>query len=130
MQLVFLNWQLSDIDIRTLIRGQQIIREELQLAGAGLVFMKRFADRDGGFLEPVWGGYKANLDGSHHHMGTTRMDTDATKGVVDENCRVHSTKNLFIAGSSVFPTGGFANPTLTIVALAARLADHLRRVTA
>jgi choline dehydrogenase-like flavoprotein len=46
---------------------------------------------------------------------------------VDENCRVHATANLFVAGSSVFPTGGFANPTLTIVALALRLADHLER---
>jgi choline dehydrogenase-like flavoprotein len=46
-------------------------------------------------------------------------------GVVDKNCRVYGLANLYIAGSSVFPTGGYANPTLTIVALALRLADHL-----
>lgn len=60
-----------------------------------------------------------------HHMGTTRMATSPTHGVVDGDCRVHGLPNLFVAGSSVFPTGGAANPTLTIVALALRLADHL-----
>ena len=59
-------------------------------------------------------------------MGTTRMNRDPTKGVVDENCRVHSLANLYVAGSSVFPTGGVANPTLTIVTLALRLADHIK----
>ena len=58
-------------------------------------------------------------------MGTTRMHVDPAQGVVDADCRVHGIENLFIAGSSVFPTGGYANPTLTIVALAVRLADHL-----
>ncbi len=63
-----------------------------------------------------------------HHMGTTRMHVDPRQGVVDENSQVHGTSNLFIAGSSVFPSGGYANPTLTIVALALRLGDHLKRV--
>jgi choline dehydrogenase-like flavoprotein len=61
-----------------------------------------------------------------HHMGTTRMSNDPRSGVVDNNCRVHSVGNLFIAGSSVFPSAGHANPTLTIVALALRLSVHLR----
>jgi choline dehydrogenase-like flavoprotein len=58
-------------------------------------------------------------------MGTTRMANDPAEGVVDRNCLVHGTSNLYIAGSSVFPTGGCANPTFEIVALAHRLADHL-----
>jgi choline dehydrogenase-like flavoprotein len=62
-----------------------------------------------------------------HHMGTTRMHSDPTRGVVDADCRVHGIANLFIAGSSVFPTAGTAAPTLTIVALALRLADHIRQ---
>ena len=66
--------------------------------------------------------------GINHHIGTTRMHADPTRGVVDADCRVHGVANLFVAGSSVFPTGGYANPTLTIVALAIRLADHLRGV--
>ena len=61
-----------------------------------------------------------------HHMGTTRMHSDPAHGVVDANCRVHGVSNLFVCGSSVFPTAGVAPPTLTIVALALRLADHLR----
>ena len=59
-------------------------------------------------------------------MGTTRMHADPRQGVVDADCRVHGVANLFVAGSSVFPTGGSANPTLTIIALALRLADHLQ----
>jgi choline dehydrogenase-like flavoprotein len=54
------------------------------------------------------------------------MHPDERLGVVDADCRVHGVPNLFVAGSSVFPTGGYANPTLTIVALAIRLADHLK----
>ena len=60
-----------------------------------------------------------------HHMGTTRMDADPRRGVVDEHCRVHGVDNLFVAGSSVFPTSGAGTPTITIVALALRLADRL-----
>ena len=65
--------------------------------------------------------------GGPHHMGTARMDASPTRGVVDQNCRVHGVRNLFITGSAVFPTSGYANPTLTIVALAVRLGEHLKR---
>ena len=61
-------------------------------------------------------------------MGTTRMHDDPRHGVVDKNCKVHGLGNLYIAGSSVFSTGGYANPTLTIVALAVRLSDHLGEI--
>jgi choline dehydrogenase-like flavoprotein len=63
-----------------------------------------------------------------HHMGTTRMSADPAKGVVNADCRSHEVENLFVAGSSVFPTCGFNNPTLTLVALALRTADHIRRL--
>jgi choline dehydrogenase-like flavoprotein len=59
-------------------------------------------------------------------MGTTRMSANPADGVVDPNCRVHGLANLYVAGSSVFPTAGFMNPTLTIVALAVRMAEHLK----
>ena len=62
----------------------------------------------------------------YHHIGTTRMHSDPRRGVVDTNLRVHGLANLYVLGSSVFPTSGWANPTLTILALAHRLADHLR----
>ena len=61
-----------------------------------------------------------------HHMGTTRMADDPALGVVDRHCRAHGWDNLYLTGASVFPTGGTAGPTLTIVAMALRLADHLR----
>jgi choline dehydrogenase-like flavoprotein len=64
-----------------------------------------------------------------HHIGTARMSRDPRDGVVDEQCAVHGVGNLFVAGSAVFPTSGHANPTLTIVALAIRLAGHLRAVS-
>jgi choline dehydrogenase-like flavoprotein len=58
-------------------------------------------------------------------MGTTRMADAPSRGVVDADCRVHGIENLYVAGSSVFPTVGYVNPTLTIVELSLRLADHL-----
>jgi choline dehydrogenase-like flavoprotein len=68
----------------------------------------------------------ANVHGGYHHMGTTRMHEDPTLGVVDALGRVHGIRNLYVSGSSLFPTVGFANPTLTIGALAIRLADELK----
>ncbi|MGC9954339.1 MAG: GMC family oxidoreductase [Rhizomicrobium sp.] len=66
------------------------------------------------------------LDWGNHHMGTTRMHVDPRKGVVDANLQVHGVSNLFVAGSSVYPTYGAANPTINLLALALRLADHLK----
>jgi choline dehydrogenase-like flavoprotein len=114
-QRVKLNWKLSPLDIRSVMRAQEIMDEEVRAAGLGRL---RIELRDENNLPLIKGGW--------HHMGTTRMHTDPRKGVVDENCRVHDISNLFIAGPSLFPTGGYANPVLTIVALALRLADHIK----
>lgn len=62
-----------------------------------------------------------------HHAGTTRMSEDPRDGVVDPDGRVHELENLYVTGGSLFPSAGYANPTLTIVALALRLVDHLRQ---
>jgi choline dehydrogenase-like flavoprotein len=62
---------------------------------------------------------------AHHHAGTTRMHDDPRHGVADGNGRVHGTDNLYVAGASTFPTAGFVNPVLTIVALSVRMARHL-----
>lgn len=70
------------------------------------------------------------LWGGHHHIGTTRMSEDPRYGVVDRNCKVHGVDNLYCAGSSIFSTAGYANPTLTVCALARRLADHLKETYA
>lgn len=80
-----------------------------------------------GAVETVADDYDAiEFTDASHHMGTTRMSHDPGRGVVDADCRVHGVDNLYVTGSSVFPTCGNANPTWTIVALALRLGDHLR----
>jgi choline dehydrogenase-like flavoprotein len=66
------------------------------------------------------------MDWGNHHMGTTRMHDDPRRGVVDANSKVHGVSNLYIAGSAVFPTYGASNPTLNLIALVLRLADHLK----
>ncbi len=67
-----------------------------------------------------------SLRDASHHMGTTRMGTNPRDSVVDSECKVHGIDNLYVAGPSVFPTGGSAGPTATIAALSIRLADHLK----
>lgn len=114
---VQLDWQLSPIDIRSIIRGQEIIDKELRQAGLGRLEIEMKDETP-----------PRNLTGGWHHMGTTRMHIDPKKGVVNENCQVHGISNLFIAGPSVFPTSGYANPVLTTVALAVRLADHVKKL--
>jgi choline dehydrogenase-like flavoprotein len=115
MNCTKLDWRLQSIDIQSVIRSQEILKEEIHRAGLGRLFVQFKNDTP---PQMVTGGW--------HQMGTTRMHTDPKKGVVDENCRVHGTSNLYISGPSVFPTGGYANPSLTIVALAVRLADHVK----
>jgi choline dehydrogenase-like flavoprotein len=96
----------------------EIIGMELGRAGLGRLQIK-IDDSDTTWPE--------DLVGASHHMGTTRMSENPKQGVVDKNCQVHGISNLFIAGSSVFPTAGSGTPTLMIVALALRLADHIKR---
>ena len=111
-----LDWRLSSIDKYTIARSQQIIAEEFEHSGLGQ-FEIELTDDDSSWQL---------LTGSYHHMGTTRMSKNPRAGVVNEHCQVHGVSNLYIAGSSVFPTSGLSNPTLTIIALAVRLADHLK----
>lgn len=113
---VRLDWQLTELDYRTLEAAHQLLAAELGRAGLGRLYLP------GGEEPRDWDEL---ITGGNHHIGTTRMHADPTRGVVDAECRVHGVDNLWIAGSSVFPTSGYANPTLTLVALALRLADAL-----
>jgi choline dehydrogenase-like flavoprotein len=112
-------WQLGEADIDNMRRVTGLLDQAVRETGAGHLELA-FAD------EPS--AWRAATEGGLHHMGTTRMHVSPQHGVVDENGRVHGTSNLFVTGSSVFPSGGYANPTLTIIALALRLGHHLRRV--
>jgi choline dehydrogenase-like flavoprotein len=114
---VTLDWRISEQEKNSLIRTLKIIATELGRTGLGRMKID-FNENSGWPWEDISPGL--------HHMGTTRMHTDANQGVVDQNCKVHGIANLYITGSSVFPTFGHANPTLTITALALRLTDHIK----
>lgn len=111
-----LTWQLNKLDRLTQARTASALLRELALGSAAEGQPRRLHE-----IHP------GELTGTNHHMGTTRMARNPARGVVDADCRVHGIDNLYIAGSSVFPTGSWANPTFTLLALALRLADHLRR---
>lgn len=117
MPRIKIDWKLGEQEMRTLKHATALLARLFGKAGKGIVWQEEWL-REGKFPEQVWGGC--------HHMGTVRMSESAETGVVDRNCRVHGAGNLYVAGSAVFPTSGSANPTLTIIALALRLADHLK----
>ncbi len=116
MPKVAIDWKLASIDIDTIRNMQELFALEMGQSNLGRVLLPD-VDNDS-WSDLIFGGC--------HHMGTTRMAIDPKFGVVDINSKVHGISNLWVAGSSVFPRSGSANPTLTIVALAIRLADHLK----
>ena len=107
----------SEQDKDGIRRAWQVLSEEIEQAGLGR-FIPEMDGDDFILASP----------GASHHLGVTRMHDDPKQGVVDANCQVHGLSNLFISSSSVFPTGGYANPTLTIVALSLRLADRVKSI--
>lgn len=119
-----LNWQLSELDKRTVLEFARAVGREFERLGLGSVTTMPWLE-DGTTQWPVDPTVGNHPIGGYHHMGTTRMSESPATGVVDRNCTVHGYSNLHIAGSSVFTTGGWANPTLTILALSHRLSDHL-----
>lgn len=108
-----LRWRVGAEVRRSIARLHESLDGELRRTGIGGV-ESRVDDID-----------RITFTDASHHMGTTRMSSDPKRGVVDPDCRVHGVANLYVAGSSVFPTCGNANPTWTIVAMALRLAEHL-----
>lgn len=119
-----LRWRLSGLDKESVAVLVKTVAEEFEKSGIGRVVPEPWL----GDRSPEWPVEAAASNhplGGYHHMGTTRMAADPKRGVVDPDCRVHGYGNLYIAGSSVFPTSGWANPTLTILALTHRLAEHL-----
>jgi choline dehydrogenase-like flavoprotein len=114
MPLSRLEWQIRPFDTASISGWLALLQRDL-------------ADRGIGEVIPPPDNWRDGVIGGPHHMGTTRMSADPRRGVVDADCRVHSVENLYIAGSSVFATSGHANPTFTLLALALRLADTLRK---
>ncbi len=115
---VDVHWRLSSLVRRTADRTLALIAQELQANGVAKVDPMPSIEREG--WPPTF-----EKEGTWHHMGTTRMHDNERQGVVNRDARVHGLANLYIAGSSVFPTAGANFPTITLTALSLRLADHL-----
>jgi choline dehydrogenase-like flavoprotein len=116
LQKIRLDWRLTEQDRRSLVHHFYSLALEFGALGMGRLRMNIVDD----------GQWPENIRGGNHHMGTTRMSDSPKSGVVDRHCKVHGIDNLYVSGSSVFPTSGIANPTLTVVALALRLAEHIK----
>lgn len=117
MPRLLVDWRYSAQDIQTVQAAMALLAGDIRTSGVGVF------EYDPGSIELEMVRYGAY---GGHHLGTTRMGTDRRASVVDADCRVHGVDNLYVAGGAVFPTSSQANPTLTIVALALRLAAHLR----
>lgn len=117
MHRIALHWQLSPIDKANVTRTLELFGTEVGRAGVGRLRVLHPPDET---------GWPSDTAGGWHLMGTTRMSRDPRRGVVDRDARVHAMSNLYIAGSSIFATAGGATPTLTLVALTLRLAEHLK----
>ncbi|MDE0606186.1 MAG: GMC family oxidoreductase [Acidimicrobiaceae bacterium] len=142
MRRVRLDWQYTAADRRRVIAGLRVMAEAIGAADWGrlqLVPGGVHADAHGnlvsGELLTIFRSVPDEIDLSgfpvgvgFHHMCTTRMSRSVEQGVVDADCRMHEVDNLWVAGSSVFATAGTATPTMSIVALSIRLADHLQEL--
>jgi choline dehydrogenase-like flavoprotein len=118
-----MQWRITDFDKQKLRRTIELMGEELEAIGLGTLRLEPWVKDPGEF-------WSSEPFGGLHLMGTTRMSESPERGVVDTDGRVHGLANLWVAGSSVFPTYGAANPGLTIAATALRTADRIAKVTA
>jgi hypothetical protein len=116
MLRLHVDYRLQERDFQSVYEAHKLLDLELRRQRCGYLTLLR---------PDVVNHIREQAGDGIHQMGTTRMADQPSDGVVDRNCRVHGIANLFVASSSIFPTSSHANPTLTIVAIAARVADHL-----
>jgi choline dehydrogenase-like flavoprotein len=117
---VVLDWRLTEMERHTISCFAEVLKSGL--ARLGLAEVDDTKARELDWKVPQ----KSPIDDAAHHMGTTRMHDDPKRGVVDRHCRVHGVENLYVGSSSVFPTGGYSNPTLTLIALCHRIGDSVK----
>ena len=118
MPRLVVQWRFRDTEMDSICRAYRVLASGVAKSGLGEVELDRnLPDSVQRALVPQGG----------HHIGTVRMSADASTGVVDTNGEVWGTRGLFVSGTAIFPSSGFANPTLTAIALAFRLAEHLVR---
>lgn len=115
-----LNWELTELDKRSIRRIYQLLGQQMGISELGRVRLNEFLRDENDNSWP------ADLNAGWHHMGTTRMSDDPKRGVVTSNCQVHGISNLYVAGSGCYVTSGAPNPTLTLVALSLRLSDYVK----
>ena len=113
---VEIKWGFGRIELETLKCVAMEWASVFRSTSAGMVSISDWLDRS---------DWEDHVHDTFHHLGTTRMSESPTDGVVDRDCKVFGVPNLFVAGGSIFPTSGIANPTLTMMALATRLGSHL-----
>jgi choline dehydrogenase-like flavoprotein len=113
------DWRYTAGDVHTVAGSLRLLQGDFAATGAARLD-----------FEPASVEYEMTRYGAYggHHIGTLRMGSDPRRSMVDADCRVHGVGNLHVAGAATFPTSSQANPTLTIVALALRLADHLKEL--
>jgi choline dehydrogenase-like flavoprotein len=123
MPRTVVDWRLTDLEKHSVCTFTKALAREFERLHIGSIE----------FSESSWPDdperFGEVLHDSNHHIGTARMSAGPDQGVVDTDCRIHGLANIYVAGSAVFPTGGYSNPTLTIIALALRLADHLKKAS-
>jgi len=118
MPLIDMDWKIDGAEIETLACFGEIVAGYLREAGLAAVSLDAdLVSRNARFLDKI--------DDANHHIGMARMSHSPADGVVDAELRVHGSDNLYVAGSAVYPSSGFANPTFTALALALRLADRI-----
>ena len=124
MPRISLDWRMNRQDVDSAAALVNAFARQARVAGVGEVEVAKWLDGGGSewVTDPL---VSAHPIGGYHHIGTTRMAADPKRGVTDQWGRVHGLSNLYVAGSSLFPTSGWANPTLTIIALALRTAEHI-----
>ena len=114
-----IDWRVQPSTARSIRLFAQTLRGEFHRLGLGQLVLEPWLDAD----HMDW---QSRISDAYHHIGTTRMSDNPRCGVVQSRCQVHGIDNLYVAGSSVFPTGGHSNPTFTALALAFRTCDELR----
>ncbi len=119
-----LHWQFTQLDKQTIKNSAFGAAKAFAETNSGRVRLQKWLLEEDMHV-PGYGEGTASIIAGPHHMCTTRMSDDPKEGVVDKNLKVYGTDNLYMGGSSVFATGGFSNPTFTIVQLSLRLAEHL-----
>lgn len=116
MRMLKVDYRIADADVESILKTHELIKREFSSQGCGELSFLEDNPRE---------EIRNHCAVLGHHIGTTRMSEDPSEGVVDPDCKVHGISNLYIASSSVFPTSSQANPTLTIVAMALRLTEHI-----